>query len=222
MEVPCEACGGPGSGMTARENGLRASLLSSAVWKAALMDACLSLEKCGHSISGVMNISGLLRRECAPQPWRLLGVWALSVLRAHCALIAALRPGPGRVRILRTSRFLGCRGPWRLIAWSAQEDRRGGGGRFRGTAASEVFLGHFRSRPAVRAHCAFLTVSLEEPRVSVRLLWHWPSPASPPRGEQPRVLDEVQLQVHLSRDLAPAAARLPGPPPGCTAASCPH
>lgn len=29
-----------------------------------------------------------------PQPWRLLGVWALSVLKAHCALITALRPGP--------------------------------------------------------------------------------------------------------------------------------
>lgn len=43
MEVPCEACRGPGSGVTARENGLRALLLSSAVWKAALMDACLSL-----------------------------------------------------------------------------------------------------------------------------------------------------------------------------------
>lgn len=45
MEVPCEACGGPGGGVTARENGFRASLLSSAVWKAALMGTCLSLQR---------------------------------------------------------------------------------------------------------------------------------------------------------------------------------
>lgn len=157
-----------------------------------------------------------------PQPWRLLGVWALSVLKAHCALITALRPGPvgkGSCQPHAPCAAVvpGDSSPG-LHRRTGEEAEGGSGEQLPQRFSWAIF--------APTLPCGLIAhSSLSAWRSPVFLcgcFGHWPSPASPPQGEQPRVLDEVQLQVHLSREPAPAPARLPGPPPGCTAASCPH
>lgn len=183
----------------------------------------VSSEKCGRSIRDVMNISGLPRRECTPSALEAPGY--LGTLCAEGLLCSnhssAPRPGAGKASCKPRAPCARVPGDYSPpgLHWRAGEEAEGGSGEQLPQRFSWAIF-------AAALPCGLIAHSSQSAWGSPVFLCgccgHWPLPAFQPRGEQPHVLDEVRLQVHLSREPAPAAARLPGPPRGCSAASCPH